>query len=130
MVSIVYIGRLDKGFECYGFILDLFGHPVIAHLGIPRSIPAHSQNLSNLFSCFCNEYSLLAIAAKSSAYATDDIFILDVPKVYPLLPCCNHLRRGSKNIKNKYGLRVSPCIVPLWMGMGKVLPKYSKIYSR
>ena len=70
----------------------------------------------------------MAIAAKSSAYAADEIFILDVPKIYPLLPCCNHLRRGSKNIKNKYGLRVSPCIVPLWMGMGKVLPKYSPRY--
>ena len=96
-----------------GFILDLLGHPVIAHLGIPRSIPAHSQNLSNLFSCICNDFSLLAIAAKSSAYVADEILTLEVPKVYPLLPCYNHLRRGSKNIKNKYGLRVCPCIIPL-----------------
>ena len=33
-----------------GFSFDLLGHPVIAHLGMPRSIPAHSQNLSSLFS--------------------------------------------------------------------------------
>ena len=96
-----------------GFILDLFGHPVTAHLGIPRFIPTHSQNLSNLFNCICSDSSLLAIAARSSAYAADKTLILDVPKVYPLFPCCNHLRRGSKNIINKYGLRVSPYIVPL-----------------
>ena len=108
-----------------GFILDLFGHPVTAHLGIPRSIPAHSQNLSSLFSCVCSDSNLLAIVARSSAYAADEILTLDVPKVYPLSPCCNHLRRGSRNIINRYGLRVSPCIVPLWMGIGRVLPKCS-----
>ena len=32
------------------FVFDLFGHPVMAHFGIPRSIPYHSQYLSNLFS--------------------------------------------------------------------------------
>jgi hypothetical protein len=57
-----------------GFILDLLGHLVTAHLGIPRFIHAHSQNLSNLFSCICNDSSLLAIAAKSYAYAADEIF--------------------------------------------------------
>ena len=96
-----------------GFILDLLGHPVTAYLDIPRFIPGHSQNLSNLFSCACNDFSLLAIVAKSSAYAADVIFTFDVPKVYPLSPYCSHLRRGSKNIINKYGLKVSPYIVPL-----------------
>ena len=57
--------------------------------------------------------SLLAIAARSSAYAADEILTLDVPNVYPLFPCCSHLRRGSRNMINRYGLRVSPCIVPL-----------------
>ena len=37
----------------YGFVFDLFGQPVIAHFGIPRSISAHSQYLSNLYSCVC-----------------------------------------------------------------------------
>ena len=60
-------------------------------------------------------------------YAADEILILDVPKVYPLVPCCSHLRRGSKNIMNRYGLSVSLCIVPLWMGIGKVFPKCSPI---
>ena len=98
-----------------GFILGLFGHPVIVHLDIPRSILAHLKNLSSLFNCVCNNANanLLAIAPKSSVHAIDEILTLDVPKVYPLSPCSNHLRRGSKNIMNKYGLRVSPYIVPL-----------------
>ena len=76
-------------------------HPVIAHLGIPRSIHAHSQNLSCLLSCVCSVSSLLAIAARSSAYAVDEILTLDVPKVYVLFPCCSHLRRGSRNMHYK-----------------------------
>ena len=101
-----------RALNVMGFILDLLGHPVTAHLGIMRFILADSQNLSNLFSCICNDFSLLAIATKSSAYAADEISILDVPKVYPLSPSCNYLKMGFKNIKNRYGLRVSPCIVP------------------
>ena len=93
--------------------MDFFGRPVIVHLGIPRSIPAHLQNLSSLLSCICRDVNLLAIVAKSLAYAAEEIFTLDVPNVYPLFPCCSHLRRGSKNMMNRYGLRVSPCIVPL-----------------
>ena len=107
--------------------LDLFGHPVLAHLGIPRSIPAHSQNLSSFLSCVCSVFSLLAIVARSSAYDADEILTLDVPKVYPLFLYCSHLRRGSKNMINKFELRVSPCIVPFWMGIGKVLPKCSPV---
>ena len=93
--------------------MDSFGQPIIAHLGIPRSIPAHSQNLSRMLSCICSDFNLLAIAAKSSAYAAEEIFTLDVPNVYPLFTCCDHLRRCSRNMMNMYGLRVSPCIVSL-----------------
>jgi hypothetical protein len=28
---------------------------------------------------------------------------------------------------NRYGLRVSPCIVPLWMWIGRVFPKCSPV---
>ena len=75
-----------RALKVVGLSLDLFGHPVTAHLGIPWSIPAHSQNLSSLLSCVCSDSSLLAIAARSSKYAAEDILILDVPKVYPLFP--------------------------------------------
>jgi hypothetical protein len=63
-----------RALKVVGLNLDLFGHPVTAHFGMPRSIPAHSQNLSSLFNCVCNVSSLLAIAARSSAYAADEIF--------------------------------------------------------
>jgi hypothetical protein len=106
---IVWISALNV----MGFSLDLLGHPITAHLGISRSIPVHLQNLFSLFICVCSDSSLLAIAARSSAYVADEIFPLDVPKVYPLSPCYSHLRRGSKNIINRYGLIVFPCIVPL-----------------
>ena len=55
----------------------------------------------------------LAIAARSYVYVVDEILTLNVPNVYPLFPCCNHLRRGSKSMIDRYRLRVSPCIVPL-----------------
>ena len=107
------------------FNLDLFGHPMIAHFGIPRSIPTHSQNLSNLFSCICSDVSLFAIIARLSTYAAEFIVILDVPNVYPFLPLCNHLDSGSKNIIKRYGFRMSPYIVPYYIGIFCILPKYS-----
>ena len=110
-----------------GLVFFLFGHPVMAHFDTPRSIPAHSQYLSNLFSCIWIECNLVVMAAKSSAYAAELIVILDVPKVYPFLPLCSHLSNGSRNIKNRYGLSVSPCIVPRCMGIGFVLPKCSPV---
>ena len=64
-----------------GFIFDLFGQPVMAHFGTPRSIPAHSQYLSSLFNWICIDCRLFVIAAKSSAYAAELIVSLDVPNV-------------------------------------------------
>ena len=40
---------------------------------------------------------------------------------------CSHLSNGSKKIKNRYGLSVSPCIVPLCIGIGFVFPKCSPV---
>ena len=56
--------------------------------------------------------------AKSSAYAAELMVSFDVPSVYPFFPLCSHLSNGSKNIRNKYGLSVSPCMVPLCIGIG------------
>ena len=111
----------------FSFVFDLFGHPVIAHFGTPRSIPAHSQYLSSLFSWFCIDCRLFEMIAKSSAYAAELMVSLDVPSVYPFLPLCNHLSNGSKNIRNRYGLSVSPCMGPLCIGIGSVLPKCSPV---
>ena len=86
----------------------LLGHPVIAHFVIPKSISTHSQYLSSLFNCFCSDVNLFVIIARSSAYAIEFIVIFDVPSVYPCFPFCSHRKSDSRNIINKYGLRVSP----------------------
>ena len=93
-----------------GFVFYLFGQPVMAHFGTPRSIPAQLQYLSNLFSCVCINCRLFVITARSSAYATELIVSLDVPNVYPFFPFCSHRNNGSKNIKKRYLLSVSPCL--------------------
>jgi hypothetical protein len=99
----------------------------MAHFCTPKSIPAHLQNLSSLFSCVCIDWRLFVITARSSAYTADLMVSFDVPNVYQFLPLCSHLSNGSKNIRNKYVLRVSPWMVPLWMGIGFVLPKCSSV---
>ena len=54
-------------------------------------------------------------------------FMLEVLKVYPLFSLCSHMRSGSRKIIKMYGLNVSPCIVPLCVGIGCVLSKCSPI---
>lgn len=65
----------------------------------------------------------MAMAARSFDYIIKLILILDVPKVYPLFPHCNHFSSPSRNMMNRNGMRVSPFIVPLWIAMGYVLLK-------
>ena len=55
----------------------------------------------------------------------EHIFILEVLKVYPFFPLCSNLRSGSRNMIKRYGLSVSPCIVPLCMGIGCVFKMFS-----
>ena len=50
-----------------------------------------------------------------------------MPNVYPFFPLCSHLRSGSRNIRRMYGLSVSPCIVPLCIGMSFVFLKCSPV---
>ena len=56
----------------------LLGHPVMAHLGMPSSIPAHWQNLSILFTCGCICFISLVIMARLSAYAAELSVYCDV----------------------------------------------------
>jgi hypothetical protein len=56
----------------------LLGHPVMAHLDMPNSIPAHSQNLSILFICGCRDFMSFVIMARSSTYAVEFIVYCDV----------------------------------------------------
>ena len=62
--------------------------------------------------------------ARSSIYATELSVSYDVLSFYPKLPLSNHLSSGSRNIMKRYGLIVSPYMVPLCMCTGLVLPKY------
>jgi hypothetical protein len=54
-------------FEGLWISFDLLGHPVIAHLRMPKSIATHSQNLSSLLSWSCRDAILLARIARSFA---------------------------------------------------------------
>ena len=61
------------------FILDLFGHPMTAHFGIPMSIPAHSQKkLICLIVFVRSDVTLFATTVRSLAYVVEFIVILDV----------------------------------------------------
>ena len=111
----------------FGFVFYLFGHPVTAHFGTANSMPVHSQYLSSLFNWVYIEWRLFVMVARSSTYVTELIVNLDVPNVYPFFPLCSHLNSGSKNIRKRYGLTVSPCIVPLCISIGFVLPKCSPV---
>jgi hypothetical protein len=66
---------------------------------------------------------LFVIMAKSSAYAAEFIVYYDVLNLYPRFPRSSHLSSGSRNMMKRYGLSVSPCMVPLCMCIGFVLPK-------
>jgi hypothetical protein len=101
----------------------LLGHPAMAHLGIPSSMPTHWQNLSILFICGRMCFMSFVIMAKSSAYVAELSVYCDVLSLYARLPLSNHLSSGSKNMMKRYGLSVSPCIVPLCMCTGLVLRK-------
>jgi hypothetical protein len=93
----------------------LLGHPVMVHLGMPSSIPAHWQNLSILFICGCMYFISLVIMAKSYAYAAELSLYCDVLSLYPKLLLSSHLSSGSRDMIKRYGLSVSPCMVPLCM---------------
>jgi hypothetical protein len=98
----------------------LFGQPVIAHLGIPSSIPTQRHNLSILLIYGCMDLMLFVIMARSSAYAAEFIIYCesDVLRLYPRFPRSNHLSSGSRNMMERYGLSASPCMILLCMCIG------------
>jgi hypothetical protein len=67
------------------------------------------------------------MTARSSTYVVELIVMGDVLNVYPSWFWSNHLCSGSRKIRNKYGLRVLPYMVPLWMAIGFVFPKYGPV---
>jgi hypothetical protein len=69
------------------------------------------------------DFMLFVIMARSSAYAAEFSVYCDVLSLYPRLSRSSHLSRGSRNMIKMYGLSISPCMVPLCMCTGFVLPK-------
>ena len=65
----------------------------------------------------------LVVMAKLFAYATELSVCCDVLSLYPRLPLFSHLSSGYSDMIKRYGLSVSPCMVPLCMWIGLVLPK-------
>ena len=100
----------------------------MAHFGTPKSIPAQSHYLSSLCSWICIDWRLLVMGARSSAYAAELIVSLDLPNMYPLFSRGSQRSSGFKNIKNRYRLSVSPCIVSLFIGMDFIFPKCSHVH--
>ena len=103
-----------------GFSLELLGHPVIAHLERLRSICDHCGYFCSLVIWGWICLMLSVIMAKSSAYAVVVYVALDVLKWYPMSSFSSHLKRGSRKMINRYGLSVSPWIVPRLMLIGGV----------
>ena len=73
-----------------GFCFNLLAHPMIAHLGMPISIPAHSQHLFIFSNWIWKDVTLLARSAKSSSYVAKFIVVLEVLYVYPFILFCSH----------------------------------------
>lgn len=48
----------------------------------------------------------------------------DVLKWYPRLSFFNHLSSDSRKIMKRYGLKVSPCIIPRLILIGCMVPKW------
>ena len=104
------------------FKLELLGQTVMAHFERLRSMCNHFANLKSLVICGWICCMLSVIIAKSSAYVIVVHVAEDVLKWYPI-SFSSHLRRGSKKMIDRYGLRVSTCIVHRLISIGNVVPK-------
>ena len=61
---------------------------------------------------------LLEIIVRLFAYIVVLHREVDMLKWYPVLFFSSHLKSGFINMINKYGLRVSPCMVPWLISIG------------
>ena len=115
--------------KVFSLSLDLLGQPVIAHICFDRyrSMYDHSANFCSLFICGCMCCMLSIIIARSSLHVVVVHVKGDVLKWYPMLSYSSHFRSGSKNMINRYGLRVSLYIVPRLISIGSVDPKWFSV---
>ena len=101
---------------------DLLGHFVMTHFERLRSISDHSVIFCSLIMWGWMCCILSDIMARSSAYAVVVHVDVDVFKWYPMLFFFSQRSRDYMNIINKYGLRVSPCMVPRLIVIGCIIP--------
>jgi hypothetical protein len=110
-----------------GSFFNLFGHHVISHFGMPKSMPAQSQNLSSLVIWICIDNKLLVNASKSSTLIIELVFKFGVLKDGTCSLGCNQLSNQLSNgsLKIRHGHSMSLCIVFLciWTNCGCL--KYS-----
>lgn len=112
-----------NAFKMMSLSLDLFGQVMMAHLDKFRSMCDHSTYLCNLVICGCICWISSVMIARSSAYVVVVHMEAEVLKWYPKSIFLSHLRRGSKKMMNRYGLRISAWIVPRLMFIENILPK-------
>ena len=67
---------------------------------------------------------LFVVMARSSAYAAELSIYCDVLSLYPRLPRSSNRSSGSRDMMKRYGLSVSPCMVPLCICTSLVFPKW------
>ena len=100
---------------------DLLEHHVMAHFERLRSMCDHSVSFCSLNICDWMCCMLSKIFARSSVYVVEVHVAVYVLKWYSMLSFSSHLNSGSKNIINKYGLSVSPCMVSRLIVIGDVV---------
>ena len=101
MVFISDIGYLILGFQCYR---------------------AHFRFVET--SCISREVSLLAIGTNSLIYATKLNLLLDVLKVYMLLPLYSHINERFKRDNKKLQIKCVFLNDTCWTELSWTLPKY------
>lgn len=86
---------------------------MIAHLAMLRSRCAHSKGFCRLAICVCMCEMFSMMMARLSTYIVLLHVIVGIWKWYPTLHFSSKRKSGSRKTMNKYGIYVSPCIVPL-----------------
>ena len=111
-------------FNTCGLSLDLLGLLVMAHLVNFRSRCDHSENFCSLWICGCLFTKLSVMMARLSTQVMVSHVVVEVLKWYPMLFFPNHRKSGSRKMMKRYGLIVSPCIVPMLIRINGMAPKW------
>jgi hypothetical protein len=102
---------------------------VASHFIVSSSRSVYSLKRVSFLICICRLSSVCYVMLMSYVYPWSSyvMYVLVVwfegcMGLYLLLPMDSHLNSGFVNIVNMNGDSVSPCSMPLWMGIVGVLP--------